>query len=249
MDIAKLKNITINEALAIFNSKQPHWVRPSYFDWTADAHGTERCVYYHDGDLHCSELDFNWGQSLVVDGDLYVDGNVSTHDDSELIVLGSMHCQNFLTYCSAAISGDLTIDQFLLSDSQCDLSTDVGGALKAHFIFNNANTLRAQAIDVPLIYNQYVIHTYDGYNNKKVQGNVTAATLKKLFSKAITIDDFANGLAHYLEQGKNPLHANAVALNKTLLNVIQSNNGVVKRRSSKAAITHEPGTTATAYLY
>lgn len=212
MNIAGLPVLSIQAALQQFAAAQNNGIRPRYLDWIVDEHGSDQCVYYHDGDLHCDHLDFEWGVNLLVNGNLYVKGDVITNDDSELIVIGNMQCHDFLTYSSATITGNLLVERYFLGDSECDLGIQVGGTMQANFILNDANCLSAHTIEAPFIFNSHGIGTFDTRTGQSVVGNVSRKTLEAIFPDNFDFDDLSYGLANCLEQGIDPLKPNAQSI-------------------------------------
>lgn len=221
MELSSLPKLSIREALQRFENSAHHWVRPQYLDWIADESANEKIdvlgVYYHDGDLHCDELAFDWGDMLLVNGDLIVAGEIATHDDTELMVLGDMRCRDFLSYCSAAIIGDLTVERYLVGDSQCELGTAVGGTIQAKFIANHANCFRAENVAAPFIFNQHHIETFDGNNNAAINGNVNTKTAQAIFTENFDVYNMSYALSSHLEAGVDPLKVNAESIMSKML--------------------------------
>jgi hypothetical protein len=105
--------------------------------------------WYHEGDLHLPHS-VSCGLTLVVNGNVTIDGSFDDYEDSGLlVVLGNLTVHNLFCIGGVAVLGDLNASGLVCTQRPLD-SFEVGGALstRAMIVSNKYSDYRIGNIDL-----------------------------------------------------------------------------------------------------
>lgn len=112
--------------------------------------------------------ELNMGEGIVlVDGDLEVGGLVTDSqqaDDSMLIVLGNLSCENLVTLSTIYITGNLDVENTILADSCCDCMLMVGENIDCHTLLDYGHTvISRRKINAQDIFSCHAVEDMNGF--------------------------------------------------------------------------------------
>ena len=99
-------------------------------------------IQYHSGPLKVSSLVMERREVTIIDGDLiiengFLDDSGLFDDFSYLLVLGNLHCRNFISTSAVYVGGNLEVSELLYYDSFGECTLEVQGSLQTKVLVLN----------------------------------------------------------------------------------------------------------------
>jgi hypothetical protein len=179
-----MKEISLEEALEIIYNHDSELAEESAEQLEDFYEMADRIVLY-DSEHELPELRI--GDDIVlVDGDLKVSGLVmdADHvDQSMLIVLGDMYCENLITLSGMYITGNLEVQHAILGDSLCDYMLMVGEDIRCETLLDYGHAVVSRG-DI------HATDIFSFHSIEDLSGNVAANLERKdLIPEVVRIDN------------------------------------------------------------